>query len=55
MSEVVGTDHFPTSEKMMKIIACFKELWPYKFPDGLKTDFMSKVNSIFKKKFIGEE
>ena len=55
ISEVVGNDIFPTCEKIMKLIASFKELWPYKFPDGLKIDFMNKVNSIFKKKFVGED
>ena len=55
IKEVVGTDHFPKSEELEKMIEQFSNQWPYTIPDYLRNDFMNKMTTIFKKKFVGED
>jgi len=55
IKEVVGPDHFPVSEKVEKLLEMYQDLWPYSFPEFLKNDFVSKMQSIFKKKFVGDD
>jgi len=55
IKETVGTDHFAPHDRLDAIINYYKDLWPYTIPDFLKSDFNSKIQNIFKKKFTGED
>ena len=55
IKETVGTDHFAPHDHLDAILNYYKDLWPYTIPEFLKSDFNSKIQNIFKKKFTGED
>ena len=55
IKETVGSEHFPPHERIDTIVNYYKDLWPYTFPEFLKSDFGNKIQNLFKKKFTGED
>jgi len=55
IAEVSGDQLFPKSDKIDGLISMYKDYWPYNFPEVLKNDFVKKVQTAFKKKFLGED
>lgn len=55
IQEVAGEDLFPKSDKIEYLIGQYRDQWPYKFPEVLRYDYVKKIQTAFKKKYVGDE
>ena len=55
IKEVTGPEVFPSNVIIENLLEIYLDLWPYTFPEFIKSKFVDKLQAIFMKKFIGED